>query len=161
MPSLRRRLNRRRGLRGLGCRHGLRDLPLVEHLLGLEPGDVREPVSAHRRKLLSAGDRGAPQLAELSTPLCLAAQDRGDLDASGLGLVEHTARRVGRAMEAVHAVDRVLDRPGAEEDSEHVRLIGDIQRPYLLCEPLLGLYERASGGLELPSRGGTLSFEPV
>ena len=64
-------------------------------------------------------------------------------------------------MEAVHAVDAVLERPCAEEDREHVGLLRDVEGADLLCEPLLGLGERATRRAQLPPRGGALMLEPL
>ena len=64
-------------------------------------------------------------------------------------------------MNAVHAVNGVLDRPGAEEYREHVRPLGGVQRPDLLCQPFLGLCERAARGPELSLGRGALALEPV
>src|SRR5581483_9728964 len=75
--------------------------------------------------------------------------------------------RVGNPLDVVEPFDRLLERRGAEDDGDRVRLVLFVQQPQLVAELLLcggkgrqrGLVLAASGRLLVPERGQA-SVEP-
>ena len=103
----------------------------------------------------------AAQLSQLSCPRRLPLHERGHPDSGGPSLVEHTARGVCGAVEAVDSVDRVLERRGAEKDCEHVGPVRHVEHTHQVGQPLLRLGQRAPRGGQLPARRRALRSRTV